>query len=356
MNEHKIFHLKAVKSDQGIISGEFETRHNGPGTVSSGKLADGTPDGGGQSFGLYQFTSQDLDKNGKPVKNGGTVGRFVNSKEGEPWRKEFKDAHGKDLDPQSKEFKAKWQEIAKRDPETFAQAQQAFTGRNYYYPQADRLTKIGVDMEHRSVTLQNVVWSTSVQHGAGNPIMGNAIEKKAHDLHKKPADMTDGECIDAIYDARVEHNPRDRRRYREEHQYAKNMLRYEQEEAQSSLQAEQHGLAPVPPHLSDGMSRQAQTGQPAQSSLQAQPGEAMGGLVPVPEDLARQAIQQIVSPSGQKQQAGVQKDQQGAQGDEEGAQDERDELGGHKKSKVKSKQKKTAADYNPVIAPKAGGL
>jgi len=251
--QHKIFHLYAAKSDQGLISGQFETANSDPGTVSPGKLHNGAPDPGGISYGTYQFTSQDIDRHHHVVHNGGTVERFLNSAEGRPFRDEFKDAKGQALDPQSKEFGEKWKEVANNQRDEFAAAQQSFVGTHYYNPQADRLQGAGVDLENRSTTLQNVVWSTSVQHGASNPLMADAVREKAENLHMPVSKLSDEQCIDAIYDKRMEAYPTDARRYRDEKTYAKHMLHAE--EAQShQLSPHMHGaeqsLAPAPPSMS----------------------------------------------------------------------------------------------------------
>jgi hypothetical protein len=59
-------------------------------------------------------------------KGGGTVGRFI-SQPDFPWRDEFQN-----LIPGSKDFTAKWKEIAKLHPAEFQEAQHAYIKRTYF--------------------------------------------------------------------------------------------------------------------------------------------------------------------------------------------------------------------------------
>ncbi len=140
----------------GSLSEKYETGGRGPGTVSSG-----AGDPGGVSYGVYQMTSRD----------GGTVAAFVGQREF-PWAKEMAG-----LVPGSAAFSARWREIAAREPERFRAAQHDFVRRTHFEPLAARLRRdYGLEVATRSPALQDVVWSTAVQHGPRTQVVHRALE------------------------------------------------------------------------------------------------------------------------------------------------------------------------------------
>lgn len=169
----KIQSTSLISRKLGTLSEKYESNGN-PGAISSG-----VGDPGGVSYGTYQLTT-------------GNVQRFLNSTEGSRWASEF---HG--LVPGSKEFSAKWMEIAQREGDAFGDAQHAYIKSTHYEPMVKNLeTTIGLDATHRSATLQDVIWSTSVQHGPASNVIQNALAGK--DISR----MTDKEIIISIYSER----------------------------------------------------------------------------------------------------------------------------------------------------------
>jgi len=141
----------------GKLSEKFETGGRGPGTVSGGQ---GDP--GGASYGSYQMTS-------KPAP--GTVGRFV-SQPDFPFRSSFTN-----LAPGSAPFTAAWKELATSQRDAFQDSQHAFIKRTHYDPLVAKIkAEDQVDINTRSFTLQDVIWSTSVQHGPGSSIPHVALQ------------------------------------------------------------------------------------------------------------------------------------------------------------------------------------
>jgi LysM repeat protein len=139
----------------GKLSEQFETGGRGPGTVSSG-----VGDAGGVSYGSYQMTS----------KNGGTVGQFV-SKPDFRWRDDFRGRT-----PGSPEFTAKWKAIAAASPEPFQAAQHAYIKATHFDVLVEDVRNDdGLDVTTRSAALQDVVWSTAVQHGPNSPVVHRAF-------------------------------------------------------------------------------------------------------------------------------------------------------------------------------------
>jgi hypothetical protein len=138
----------------GQLSEKYETGGRGPGTVSSGQ-----GDVGGVSYGSYQMTSA----------GGGRVQQFV-SQGDFPWRTDFEG-----LTPGTPEFTAKWQAIAAAEAERFQAAQHDYIKRTHYDVLAGNLLDDGLDIATHSAALQDVVWSTAVQHGPNTTVVARAL-------------------------------------------------------------------------------------------------------------------------------------------------------------------------------------
>jgi LysM domain len=140
----------------GRLSSKYETGGRGPGTVSSG-----VGDAGGVSYGSYQMTSRP---------RGGTVARFV-AEASFQWRARF-GFHK----PGSTEFSAQWKALATEAPDTFFEAQHAFIRRTHFARLVGKVAaEDGLDLTLRSPAVQDVIWSTAVQHGPNTPVVHRAI-------------------------------------------------------------------------------------------------------------------------------------------------------------------------------------
>lgn len=164
----------------GKLSEEFETGGRGPGTVSTG-----VGDAGGVSYGSYQMTS----------KNGGTVLRFV-SQPAFPWRDDFRG-----LSPGSPEFTAKWKATAAAASEAFHAAQHAYIKATHFdVLAANTLDADRLDVTTRSAALQDVIWSTAVQHGPNTPVIHRALAAlRSQGGPDEGAPDFDRRLIEAIY-------------------------------------------------------------------------------------------------------------------------------------------------------------
>ena len=100
-------------------------------------------------------------------------------------------------------FRETWQlAMSEKDK---AETQHAYAVIQYFVPAADKVTNsTGIDVRLKSKTLQDVLWSTSVQHGAGgcNKIFKRAIQRCGT---KTP---TDDALIVAVYNERAADNGR----------------------------------------------------------------------------------------------------------------------------------------------------
>jgi murein DD-endopeptidase MepM/ murein hydrolase activator NlpD len=145
---------QALADALGALSAKYETGGRGPGTVSTG-----VGDPGGVSYGSYQMASKM-----------GTVQRFV-AQTGFPWLSDFQN-----LKAGSAPFTACWKRIATNQTNAFQSAQHSFIKKSHYDLLAAKIrNEDGLDVNTRSGALQDVIWSTAVQHGGGTPIIHRAI-------------------------------------------------------------------------------------------------------------------------------------------------------------------------------------
>jgi len=144
----------AAAAELGNLSAKYETGGRGPGVVSTG-----SGDFGGVSYGSYQMATKT-----------GTVAQFVSAADF-PWRTSFQG-----LQAGSPAFTAKWKEIAASEPDRFQDCQHAYIKKTHFDVLcAQTLTENGLDITKRSPALQDVVWSTAVQHGGKCAIIRKAF-------------------------------------------------------------------------------------------------------------------------------------------------------------------------------------
>ena len=155
----------------GSLSEKYETGGRGPGTI-------GDDPTGGPSYGTYQLAT-------KP----GSLAGFLKSEIASKWSPELQP-----LTPGTKAFNNKWKKIASRDAEEFSAAQHEYIKITHYDPLANKLRKtLELDVNTHSKALQNVIWSTAVQHGANTKLVNNALKGK------NISQMSESEIINAIY-------------------------------------------------------------------------------------------------------------------------------------------------------------
>ncbi|XXF81160.1 LysM domain-containing protein [Myxococcaceae bacterium GXIMD 01537] len=168
----------------GVLSAKYESNGN-PGTVSTG-----TGDAGGVSYGSYQFATKT-----------GSAKAFVDSlKKTHPeYAKSFAG-----LTPGTAAFGKAWKALAAKDPKGFGQAQHDYIAGKFYEPakaQTEAAVK-GLDFDKRSQTLNDVLWSTAVQHG---PAGAAKVIQRAL-AGKDPSKMSDADIAKAIYAERGRKN------------------------------------------------------------------------------------------------------------------------------------------------------
>ncbi len=173
----------------GSLSSKYETGGRGPGTVSTG-----IGDLGGVSYGSYQMTSRP---------NGGTVARFIAAPDF-PWRARFAG-----LTPGAPGFSTQWKALATEARDAFFAIQHEYIKRTHFDPLARKIaTEDGLQVMLRSHALQDVVWSTAVQHGPNATIVHRAIGALGGGQAIEPASRdNDRKLIVAIYAERGRRDP-----------------------------------------------------------------------------------------------------------------------------------------------------
>lgn len=180
--------LPTTPGELGALSEAYETGGRGCVTVSGGN-----GDAGGVSYGSYQMTS---------ANGGGTVTKFVHSPEF-PWANAFVG-----LIAGSPEFTKKWIEIAKNNPDAFKKAENFFIKRTLFDPLCNKIVREdGVNIMDYSPVLQDVIWSTAVQHGGATNIVHMAFASmRAAGNFNPQAPCFEVDAIKAIYAERGRKN------------------------------------------------------------------------------------------------------------------------------------------------------
>lgn len=175
-------HVSADGWQLGQTSSYFESGGRGAGVISSGR-----GDHGGKSYGTYQLSSragtlQDF------VKNGGYSDKLT-AKVG------------------TAEFDEQWKDLAKNDP-AFAQAQHDYIKRTHYDRAASNLAMNGIDLSARGKAVQDMLWSTSVQFGAGDSMSGGTGLIRKALAGRDASNMSDAEIIEAVQNYKLANNDR----------------------------------------------------------------------------------------------------------------------------------------------------
>lgn len=149
-----------------------------------GTIANNPGDIGGKSYGTYQIIKSNIPGFINYLKEAG--GGVAKNFEGKT--------------PGSAEFDKAWKELAAKEPEFFGRLQHNYIQATHYAPAVGKVEKAtGLNVAERSPAIQDVLWSTSVQHGSGG----------AANIFKNAGitdNMTDAEIIIRIYRERSADN------------------------------------------------------------------------------------------------------------------------------------------------------
>lgn len=174
-------HAKIDAWHLGKTSARHESGNNGAGAISSGK-----GDKGGISYGTYQLSY-----------NEGTLREYLDQS---LYAKSFDG-----LVPATREFNAKWRELAISEP-GFAADQHDFIKSSHYDKENERLQAAGLDLSGRGRAVHDALWSTSVQYrGLTKSVFSKGLHDKfgeGYDLSK----LADRDIVEAVQDYKLTHN------------------------------------------------------------------------------------------------------------------------------------------------------
>ncbi len=134
----------------GALSSHFESGEQGPGVV-------GYDHNGGTSYGTYQISSR-----------AGTMKHFVDylSEQAPDLAGKLKAAGAANTGSTSGKMPEAWKKIAAADPVRFSKLQFDFIEKSHYVPALQEISqRTGLDVSKAPRALQEVLWSTAVQHG-----------------------------------------------------------------------------------------------------------------------------------------------------------------------------------------------
>jgi hypothetical protein len=125
------------------------------------------------------------------------VKRFVD-KPDFPWRNKFAG-----LTPGSDDFTRQWKKIAADEPERFQSVQHEFIKQTHFDPLVTNVKdESNLDLTTRSPAVQDVIWSTAVQHGPNTSIVDRVLTNLKGNGIDPSTPNFDERLIKAIYDER----------------------------------------------------------------------------------------------------------------------------------------------------------
>jgi hypothetical protein len=130
-------------------------------------------------------------------RGGGTVKRFVSPMDF-PWRNKFVG-----LTPGSDDFTRQWKKIASEEPVRFQAVQHEFIKQTHFDPLIAKVKEgSGLDLTTRPRAVQDVIWSTAVQHGPNTSIVDRVLKDLKSGGMDSSTPNFDEHFIKAIYDER----------------------------------------------------------------------------------------------------------------------------------------------------------
>ena len=151
-----VIHTSAAEADDlliGSVSAKYESNGN-PATISTG-----AGDTGGKSYGAYQFASSyDVPY---------TFAQWcIDSGSDAAIGQQLINAYRADGNTYGAQFDGTWRSIAAAQNQHFLWLQHGYIKAQYYDPTVSQLySRYGLNVNARSLTLKNAVWSRAVQHG-----------------------------------------------------------------------------------------------------------------------------------------------------------------------------------------------
>ena len=170
----------------GALSSHFESGEQGPGVV-------GYDPNGGTSYGTYQISSR-----------AGTMNHFIDylSEQAPDLAGKLKAAGAANTGSASGRMPGVWKKIAAADPVRFSKLQFDFIEKSHYVPALQEISqRTGLDVSKAPRALQEVLWSTAVQHGPNGA--AKIFTKAIGRAQAKNGGVKLDQLIGSVYDLRA---------------------------------------------------------------------------------------------------------------------------------------------------------
>jgi hypothetical protein len=170
----------------GVLAAHFESSEKGPGVV-------GFDSNGGTAYGTYQISSR-----------AGTMKHFIDylSEQAPDLANKLKAAGPANTGSSFGRMPAAWKKVATQDPVRFSKLQYDFIEKSHYLPAVQEISdRTGLDISKAPRALQEVLWSTTVQHGPNGAakIFTKAIKR----VQAKNGGVKIAQLIGSVYDMRA---------------------------------------------------------------------------------------------------------------------------------------------------------
>jgi hypothetical protein len=170
----------------GALSSHFESGEQGPGVV-------GYDSNGGTSYGTYQISSR-----------AGTMKHFMDylSEQAPDLAGKLKAAGAANTGSASGKMPEVWKSITAADPVRFSKLQYDFIEKSHYVPALQEISqRTGLDVSKAPRALQEVLWSTAVQHGPNGA--AKIFTKAIGRAQAKNGGVKLDQLIGSVYDLRA---------------------------------------------------------------------------------------------------------------------------------------------------------
>lgn len=156
----------------GALSARFESGQDGIAAIGYDRH-------GGTSYGKYQISSK-----------AGSMDQFINflNKEAPAFAKQLEEAGASNTGSCRGKMPEEWKKIAQENPDFFRDLQERFIHNSHYKPALAALSqRTDITNDKMSAALQEVLWSTAVQHGPNGAarIFSRAMGKMDPELADK---------------------------------------------------------------------------------------------------------------------------------------------------------------------------
>ncbi len=173
-------------TELGYLAGLFESGEGGPGTI-------GYDPRGGTSYGTFQISSK-----------AGTMKLFIDylSQNAPDLARKLEAAGPANTGCRAGAMPRVWKELAANQPVRFEKLQSDFIAQNLYQPTVKEISdRTGLDVSKAPKALQEVLWSTAVQHGSKGA--ANIFIKAIGTLKGQSDQGGMARLIDTVYNMRA---------------------------------------------------------------------------------------------------------------------------------------------------------